>query len=80
MKQYKQNTHKVIKRKKYTQSTKQLEQVDWKVIGTIIDVINTLTEENTKLNKPIRISALDIIKCCDGIVKYANGYFWSYEE
>lgn len=94
MKQYKQNTHKVIKRKKYTQSTKQLEdsllqeqsralrhsQVDWEVIGTIIDVINTLTEENTKLNKPIRISALDIIKCCDGIVKYANGYFWSYEE
>lgn len=80
LKQFKQNTHKIIKRKKYSTSKKQLESTDWETVGTIVDVINKLTEENNLLDNKIRISSLDIIKCCDGIVKYANGYFWSYIE
>jgi len=80
IKQLKQNTHKIIKRKKFTQSTKQLAQTEWKVVGTIVDVINTLTEENKLSDKNIRISALDIIKCCNGTGKCANGYFWCYDE
>lgn len=80
LKQFKQNTHKIIKRKKYSTSKKQLESIDWEIVGTIVDVINKLTEENNLLDNKIRISSLDIIKCCDGIVKYANGYFWSYVE
>lgn len=80
LKQFKQNTHKIIRRKKYSTSKKQLESIDWEIVGTIVDVINKLTEENNLLDNKIRISSLDIIKCCDGIVKYANGYFWSYVE
>lgn len=80
LKQFKQNTHKIIRRKKYSTSKKQLESTDWEIVGTIVDVIDKLTEENNLSDNKIRISSLDIIKCCDGIVKYANGYFWSYKE
>jgi len=76
---FKSNTHKIIKRKVYTQSAKQKVLLPWETIGTIIDVCNLLTQENETLVKKKRISALDIINCCEGYGKYANGYFWSYE-
>ena len=78
--QFKLNTHKVIKRKKYTTSKKQIAATEWEIVGSIIDVINKLTEENETFDNKIRISTLDIIKCCEGNAKYANGYFWSYDE